>query len=555
MYADQTAVLGPLATYAEPHAYDLCEAHSERLSAPRGWEVMRLAQDPRSLEPTSDDLLALADAVREAARPPPVPRAPRRRSTSRARTTAAAAPAAATCARSPPTDGSAPARGLGFRACSTTSTPPARRTSTPSSRRTTSAAWSPRPDRRGPGPRGRGGVRRRDRRRDGSSSATTCGRVLAGAGRRLRRGCRRGRCRRGDDRAGLDRPALLRLRPPRASRARCSPPATTPRVQRHQDVPCRRVRRSAWRPGWPRSATGSPRATAGTRPRPGSLEQQDVLAAYAAHLLTLAPVTGRRLKVVVDAGNGMAGPHRAGGVRPARRPGRPGAAVLRARRHLPEPRGQPDRAGEPRRPPEGGALRAAPTSAWPSTATPTAASSSTSAAAVVGPSDAHRADRRPRAGPEPGRHGDPQPDHLPRGPGDRHRARRHPGPDPGRALVHQGHDGRDRRGLRRRAQRPLLLPRLLARRLRDARRAARAGRAGRDRPPAGGAARATYERYVASGEINSEVADQRAVVDELQASYGGRRGVEVDHLDGLTVDARRLVVQCARRPTPSRCCG
>jgi hypothetical protein len=75
VYADQTAELGPLATYAEPHAYDLCEAHSERLSAPRGWEVMRLAQDPRSLEPSSDDLLALADAVREAARPVPA-RAP-----------------------------------------------------------------------------------------------------------------------------------------------------------------------------------------------------------------------------------------------------------------------------------------------------------------------------------------------------------------------------------------------------------------------------------------------------------------------------------------------
>jgi hypothetical protein len=75
VYADQTAVLGPLATYAEPHAYDLCEPHSERLSAPRGWEVMRLAPDPRALEPTSDDLLALADAVREAARPLP-PRTP-----------------------------------------------------------------------------------------------------------------------------------------------------------------------------------------------------------------------------------------------------------------------------------------------------------------------------------------------------------------------------------------------------------------------------------------------------------------------------------------------
>ena len=61
-----TAVVGPLATYAEPHAYDLCDPHSERLSAPRGWEVLRLAHDDQQ-GPSSDDLLALADAVREAA--------------------------------------------------------------------------------------------------------------------------------------------------------------------------------------------------------------------------------------------------------------------------------------------------------------------------------------------------------------------------------------------------------------------------------------------------------------------------------------------------------
>lgn len=73
VYADQTAVLGPLATYAEPHAYDLCDAHSERLSAPRGWEVLRLAPDTSAKGPSSDDLLALADAVREAARPAPEP--------------------------------------------------------------------------------------------------------------------------------------------------------------------------------------------------------------------------------------------------------------------------------------------------------------------------------------------------------------------------------------------------------------------------------------------------------------------------------------------------
>ncbi|GAA0969406.1 hypothetical protein ENKNEFLB_03309 [Nocardioides aquaticus] len=75
VYADQTAVLGPLSTYAEPHAYDLCEQHGQRLSAPRGWEVLRLARDTRDRGPSDDDLLALADAVREAARPLP-PRAP-----------------------------------------------------------------------------------------------------------------------------------------------------------------------------------------------------------------------------------------------------------------------------------------------------------------------------------------------------------------------------------------------------------------------------------------------------------------------------------------------
>ncbi len=69
VYADQTAVLGPLSTYAEPHAYDLCEQHSERLSAPRGWEVLRLARDTVDRGPSNDDLLALADAVREAGRP------------------------------------------------------------------------------------------------------------------------------------------------------------------------------------------------------------------------------------------------------------------------------------------------------------------------------------------------------------------------------------------------------------------------------------------------------------------------------------------------------
>lgn len=69
VYADSTAVVGPLATYAEPHCYDLCQMHSDRLTAPRGWEVVRITPDPDALKPSSDDLQALADAVREAAKP------------------------------------------------------------------------------------------------------------------------------------------------------------------------------------------------------------------------------------------------------------------------------------------------------------------------------------------------------------------------------------------------------------------------------------------------------------------------------------------------------
>lgn len=75
VYADQTAVVGPLATYAEPHTYDLCLDHASRLTAPRGWDIVRLAGDYPEPEPTHDDLVALAEAVREAARPRPAAQA------------------------------------------------------------------------------------------------------------------------------------------------------------------------------------------------------------------------------------------------------------------------------------------------------------------------------------------------------------------------------------------------------------------------------------------------------------------------------------------------
>lgn len=58
-------MVGPLALHAEPGTYDLCRDHAASMSAPRGWEVIRLPLDTSAGLPSEDDLLALADAVRE----------------------------------------------------------------------------------------------------------------------------------------------------------------------------------------------------------------------------------------------------------------------------------------------------------------------------------------------------------------------------------------------------------------------------------------------------------------------------------------------------------
>jgi phosphomannomutase len=46
---------------------------------------------------------------------------------------------------------------------------------------------------------------------------------------------------------------------------------------------------------------------------------------------------------------------------------------------------------------------------------------------------------------------------------------------------------------------------------------------------------ADHERYVLSGEVNSEVADVPAALAAVEAAYAATPGAEVDHLDGLTV--------------------
>lgn len=63
-------MVGPLAAFAEPHSYDLCEHHAVSLTVPHGWQLVRHDGEFGPPPPTNDDLVALAEAVREAARPP-----------------------------------------------------------------------------------------------------------------------------------------------------------------------------------------------------------------------------------------------------------------------------------------------------------------------------------------------------------------------------------------------------------------------------------------------------------------------------------------------------
>ena len=67
VYADSTMVLGPLATFAEPHCYDLCEVHGRKVVSPVGWELVKLDTRTIAPAPTAQDLERLADAVRQAA--------------------------------------------------------------------------------------------------------------------------------------------------------------------------------------------------------------------------------------------------------------------------------------------------------------------------------------------------------------------------------------------------------------------------------------------------------------------------------------------------------
>lgn len=40
-YEGRMAALGPLGAGNDPHAHDLCAQHTDRLSVPQGWAVLR----------------------------------------------------------------------------------------------------------------------------------------------------------------------------------------------------------------------------------------------------------------------------------------------------------------------------------------------------------------------------------------------------------------------------------------------------------------------------------------------------------------------------------
>jgi phosphomannomutase len=46
----------------------------------------------------------------------------------------------------------------------------------------------------------------------------------------------------------------------------------------------------------------------------------------------------------------------------------------------------------------------------------------------------------------------------------------------------------------------------------------------------------SFNRYYSSGEINSTVSDAKAAMNQIEKIYGKKDGVEVDHLDGLTIN-------------------
>ena len=173
--------------------------------------------------------------------------------------------------------------------------------------------------------------------------------------------------------ARLDRPAVLRVRLARRAGRDAHGEPQPAAVQRPEVLPAGRApRRRGHRAATEiRELAEGRRAAAG--PGPGDVEP----ARPARALRRARPLVRRRGRdAAADRGDRYrqrdGWPRRAGRVGAA--PGQGASPVPRARRHVPEPSGRPDRPGEPARPEGRGAGARAPTWGWPSTATPIACS-------------------------------------------------------------------------------------------------------------------------------------------------------------------------------------
>ncbi|WP_298636342.1 DUF3499 domain-containing protein [uncultured Mobiluncus sp.] len=69
-YRERSAIVGPLSAHRNPGAYDFCREHAEKLTAPRGWEVVHLTNSFTPPPPNDEELMALANAVKAAAQNP-----------------------------------------------------------------------------------------------------------------------------------------------------------------------------------------------------------------------------------------------------------------------------------------------------------------------------------------------------------------------------------------------------------------------------------------------------------------------------------------------------
>ena len=135
------------------------------------------------------------------------------------------------------------------------------------------------------------------------------------------------------------------------------------------------------------------------------------------------------------------------------------------------------------------------------------------------------------------------------------RARRHAGAHPGRPLVHQGGHGRDRRGVRRRALGPLLLPRQLPGRLRASSPPSPSSRSCRPVGPAAVASCAGPSSATPPRARSTPRSTIRHAVIDAVAAYAASSPAPTRTASTASPSTSATGGSTCGRRTPSRCCA